>query len=97
MHLVFAACGVILAVLLVVGSDEVIKLHRIRIADYVGRGGFLAGVIGVLLKLFSVPLQNMVRLPESLTLWMLVILILSSTTIIMLSKIHEVLLEIRDK
>ena len=65
---------------------------RIFIADCVGRGGFVIGVIGVGIKFLSVPLQNIIRLPESLTLWMLIILILISTTIMMLSKITEVLI-----
>jgi hypothetical protein len=58
---------------------------RIFIADCVGRGGFVAGVIGILLWFFSV-------LPESFTIWMLVILILISTVIMILSKISEVLI-----
>jgi len=65
---------------------------RIFIADCVGRGGFVIGVIGIGIKFLSVPLQNIIRLPESLTLWMLIILILISTTIMMLSKIIEVLI-----
>lgn len=65
---------------------------RIFIADCVGRGGFVIGVIGIGIKFLSVPLQNIIRLPESLTLWMLIILILISTTIMMLSKITEVLI-----
>ena len=85
------ACGAILIMAGVVGVK-----NRIFVADCVGRGGFVIGAIGVLLKFFSGNGHEMVRLPD-VTLWMLVILILSSTAIMMLSKIHEVLLEIRDK
>ena len=86
------ACG---AILVMVGVADV--RHRIFIADCVGRGGFVIGVIGIGIKFLSVPLQNIIRLPESLTLWMCVILILISTVIMMLTEIHEVLLEIRYK
>ena len=97
MGLVFMVLGAILAILVAVGSAENIRLNRIFIADCVGRGGFAAGVLGAFIKAFSEPLQNIVRLPESLTLWMCVILILISTVIMMLTEIHEVLLEIRYK
>ena len=59
--------------------------NRIFIADCVGRGGFITGVIGVILWFFSV-------LPESVTGWMLISLILISTIIMTLSKILEVLI-----
>ena len=80
-----------LAIIVVAGMAITIRKDRVFVADCVGIGGFIAGIIGVLLKLFTVPLQNMVRIPESLTFWMCVILILSSTAIMMLSKIYEVL------
>ena len=85
------------ALLVVAGMAVTTRKERIFVADCVGTGGFVAGIIGVLLKLFTVPLQNMVRIPESLTIWMCVILILISTVIMMLTEIHEVLLEIRYK
>ena len=68
---------------------------RIFIADCVGRGGFVAGVIGVLLWFFGdIKLGGYLFsvLPESVTLWMLIILILISTVIMTLSKISEVLI-----
>lgn len=85
------------ALLVVAGMAVTTRKERIFVADCVGTGGFVAGIIGVLLKLFTVPLQNMVRIPESLTIWMCVILILSSTVIMMLSKIYEVLVTLFNK